>query len=144
MGDTQTPMGVDLHSVELRLRTVQGDIVTMNNRFISGPSDSPNTSVCFVVVLGPGQEQRLCMSRDAANNQSVTFAENGGMPRIMGNNEVGVGGPIGGAATLNVRQSVGLRIEAALSFYVEALNGGQRTDVLPDTGTIPLTEVFGR
>lgn len=144
MGDTLTPMGVDLHSVELRLRSVQGDIVTMNNRFISGPSDSPNTSVCFVVVLGPGQEQRLCMSRDAANNQSVTFAENGGMPRVVAANEVSVGGPIGGATTLSVRPSVGLRIEAPLSFYVEALNGGQRTDVLPDSGTTSFTEVFGR
>ncbi len=143
-GDAQTLMGVDLLSVELRIRTAQGDSLRMLNSFITGPGDAADTSVCFVVAVGPGQEQRLCISRDAAGTQSVTFDETGNAQRVLTSNQVSIGGPIGGMTELIVDPSVGLRVEPGLSFYVEALNGGQRTDVVPDNGTIAFTEIFGR
>jgi hypothetical protein len=141
-GEGATPKGLDIEFLQLILGTINGDSIHIKNRFIAGPPDKA-VAVCFVVVLSPTAEQRLCVERQVNGDQQITFA-NDGPSRVLNTMEATQGGPVGGDTIIVVKSVVGLRLEATLRFYVETLYDGQRTDVLPNSDSFSFEEVFGK
>lgn len=137
-----TTQGYGIESVGLVMDGGADDSVIFSFGELNGMQPDMLSEICFVIVVAPEQEQRLCIQKGPGVPRSLTFKDTTGDKRPVLETEA-VLSDTGFGFRVRYYPTLGLRPEPALSFYVESLYAGQRTDSLPDVGVLSFREVFG-
>lgn len=145
MGDVpSTPQGYAIDYIEFQVDGAGQDRITFGYRNVGGSQPDMLSQVCLVIQVAQGQQQRLCLQGMRLMPLEVAFTGVDGQTRVLRPDEANLGSGLDSISIHYPASLLGLRIEAGLTFTVESLYGGVRTDVLPDVGSATFDAVVGR
>lgn len=145
MGDVpSTPQGYAIDYIAFQVDGAGQDRITFGYRNVGGSQPDMLSQVCLVIQVAQGQQQRLCLQGMRLMPLEVAFTGVDGQTRVLRPDEANLGSGLDSISIQYPASLLGLRIEAGLTFTVESLYGGVRTDVLPDVGSATFDAVVGR